>query len=118
LLAELKINVVIFEMLPKPPNDMSMCVLKSVAFPALNSLGSCTFQLSKNQIDTNHSLATITNNMMGSVQLLALISALCDNNICTTYIDDTPLYRDSSHLNLVGSRALAKYYLSQYSFSM
>ena len=48
------------------------------------------------------------------LQIIKPDSVVCNDHICITQKDGVPLYRDSNHLNDIGSRQLAKIYLREY----
>jgi len=112
-LTDLDINVVVFDMLPRPTTDMSRCEFKKVAFPQFNKTRICEFELSENQKLSSDALDEMISSLDNDVELLSLKSLLCQGGFCKSDLDGIPIYRDSNHLNSVGSKTLAKYFLNQ-----
>jgi hypothetical protein len=113
ILIDLDINVVVFDMLPRPKTDMSRCEFKKVAFPRFNNARVCEFKLSKNQQITSDALYEMISSINEKVELLSVKNILCSNGFCKSDLGGIPIYRDSNHLNSVGSKTLAKYFLNQ-----
>ena len=107
------IQVVLLETVPRPVADRSSCFLKNKMFPTYNSLDICEFKARADRLTSEASLYSSLANHFGSdLDFISIIDLFCRGGRCYSYLDDTPLYRDSNHLNLEGSRLLGKKYMS------
>jgi peptidoglycan/LPS O-acetylase OafA/YrhL len=103
------IDVFIFKMIPRMPKDLSLCYLKVNVFPQINDIDDCAFEIQGEFLEDLSSVYSELGNYFGDkVHFISVSELFCKDLLCNSYIDETPLYRDTNHLNLDGSRALGK----------
>jgi len=108
ILQSQNIKVIVFEMLPRMVADKSNCSLKQQQFPSVNSLGSCLFDNTYKTLELRQFYFNIREHVKNKVEFIDVSEFFCEDNVCQTWLDTTPLYRDSNHLNLVSSHLLGK----------
>ena len=115
LIAELQendIKVVFFEMLPRAYKGISSCSLKSEMYPFFNSLDNCHFDNSNFYYGEQQQIYQRLKQEFGaSLEMISLDELICTNGMCKSYVGNLPLYRDSNHLNMYGSKLLGQMYL-------
>jgi len=76
-------------------------------FPEFSSLSECQFKVSDDIISNELSLYLSLKEYFGSeLDFISVDEFFCDNGNCSSYLGDTPLYRDLNHLTLEGSKLL------------
>ena len=110
-LLENNIEVVLFKMVPKMPEDNSSCYLKYLMFPNFNSLESCQFnEKGLYEVELNNIYLTLNNRFKDKLSFISVSEYFCQNGFCDSYMEKFPLYRDTNHLNLKGSELLGLQY--------
>jgi peptidoglycan/LPS O-acetylase OafA/YrhL len=107
------IKVVLLETVPRTSKNLSSCLLKSKMFPEFTSLSECQFKVSDDIISNELNLYLSLTEQFGSeLDFISVSDFFCQNGICTSYLEGTPLYRDSNHLTLEGSKLLGQKYIA------
>jgi len=108
LLQKQNIKVILFEMLPRMSQNNSQCFLKQQIFPNFNNIESCLFSNSFKKAELNAFYSNVALQAEDKIQFVDVSQLFCNGDICQTWLDDTPLYRDSNHLNLRSSQLIGK----------
>jgi hypothetical protein len=102
------VKVIIFEMLPRMAQNNSQCFLKQQIFPKYHEKDSCLFENNFLKLELDKFYLNIAQQTNKEVYFINVSGLFCKNRVCQTWLDETPLYRDSNHLNLDGSHLIGK----------
>lgn len=105
-------EITVLSTLARMSKDESDCLLKKSAFELVNAERSCSFELSRAQIELTENLRSITKRFE-TVRWLDINQLVCSDNQCVTHWQNVPLYRDSNHLNQEGSALLGRLAVSR-----
>lgn len=108
---ENNIEVIFFEMLPRKPKSLNSCYLKYNLYPYFNPREQCGFSSLDFFYEEQVSIYQELSYRFGPrLKVISMMDLICENDQCIPYLNETPLYRDNNHLNLIGSRLLWKEY--------
>lgn len=113
-LGELGIQINILKMIPRMKLDNSGCYFKHELYSANTTIESCEFSNVAPQEVLNEVYLLIAKRSSYRVNFVDISDFICKNGECRSHLNQVPLYRDSNHLNVVGSRELAKAYLKKH----
>jgi hypothetical protein len=114
LLYKNNINVMFFEMLPRKPSHLGACFFKHNSYSKFNSLNKCKLSPLNFYYDEQVLIYKVLKSRFDSkLTMISMVDLMCENSQCKSYLDNMPLYRDNTHLNIEGSRLLGKKYMEQ-----
>ncbi|WP_391088844.1 SGNH hydrolase domain-containing protein [Vibrio sp. NH-UV-68] len=108
------ITPVLFEQAPSYTFKPSNCLVKKKTYQWMKD-ESCDLPLNemeKRQSISNRIIDDIAKKYP-QVQVIPIVSMLCDDLGCKSQLGSTPLYLDNNHLNYEGARELAKLWLAE-----
>ncbi|MEZ8109538.1 acyltransferase family protein [Vibrio splendidus] len=103
-------KIVIIYGIPELAKDLSKCEILN-SFTGIN--GTCYIDKDKHleRIKAVDLELTKLKSRMSNVVLINISDYTCNDRVCNTIIESTPLYRDDDHLNYFGSKLLGQKYL-------
>jgi len=105
LFLDQEIHVHVIDQTPSYGFDIPACVNASLNM-AKDPFSTCSISLSEH-IEDNQSVQTMLHSVMGersNVGFIATQDLLCDDKNCYGYYNGAPLYFDSHHLSIIGSK--------------
>nr|AAL77346.1 putative O-acetyltransferase WavN [Vibrio cholerae] len=111
-LVEAGIKPILFEQVPDYDFNPSNCLVKKATYGWMKD-ASCDLPLSvmlERQEMTNTIIDEIAKKYP-QVEVIPILSIICDEVSCKSQLNSTPLYMDNDHLNYEGARVLAEYWL-------
>ncbi|HFG1578263.1 TPA: acyltransferase family protein [Vibrio cholerae] len=111
-LVEAGIKPILFEQVPDYDFNPSNCLVKKATYGWMQD-ASCDLPLSvmlERQEMTNTIIDEIAKKYP-KVEVIPILSIICDEVSCKSQLNSTPLYMDNNHLNYEGARVLAEYWL-------
>lgn len=113
-LVETGVRPVLFEQVPDYEFNPSNCLVKKATSEWMKDV-SCGLPLHA-MLDRQATANAIINeiaNKYPQVEIIPIISLVCDGIRCESKLNNTPLYGDNNHLNYEGARALAERWLNK-----
>lgn len=105
------IKVIIFKTVPRSDSDLSGCFLKATMYPNFNSIDKCQFVINqKNKTNEDLLYSKLDQQFGDDISFISVDKAFCKDDKCSSYLNETPLYRDTNHLNLEASKLLGNSY--------
>lgn len=111
LLQKSKKRVVLLGDIPRFPFEAEDCKYQTKALKNnfSCSIDAATYEVTQESV--NGSLVAISSNL--NIPFLRLDSIFCDTNICSMRKGDSVIYRDTNHLNIIGSQMLGQFIVNK-----
>jgi len=113
-LEQLGVQITILKMIPRMKLDNSGCYFKHELYAENTALDSCEFSDVAPQKLLDEVYSLMANSSNHKIKFIDVSDFICINGACSSHLNQVPLYRDSNHLNVIGSRELAKAYLKKH----
>ena len=102
-------RVIVLEGVPElPSSSYAECLLKNMDDCSIDA------SVAANRGETFQRLKSRLIKAYPQIEWVNPADAICDEGRCKTVLNDTPLYRDESHLNNVGAKALGRHYVERF----
>ncbi|MFT5758757.1 MAG: peptidoglycan/LPS O-acetylase OafA/YrhL [Alteromonadaceae bacterium] len=112
ILIDKGVKPIIIEMLPRQNVDLSTCYLKAKLKGDEPSPLDCQVDLLQDSFPLLvEKFTKFKKEYSGKILFISPENLFCEEFYCLNYAEGIPLYRDSNHLNLQGSRLLGQRYL-------
>jgi hypothetical protein len=98
-------KVILLGVVPRFPELDKECGMKSLKVPFINCFEKSVSQ--RSSVDTaNTKLKEIASN--SGIEYYDVTDVLCDDEKCSSYVGNRPVYFDAGHLSMVGSIEIGK----------
>ena len=91
---------------PRTGKDLGRCLRNVLLYGADEA--ACDFHLEQERSRTNLLVDNLLTEMSEFVPVVRLSEVICPQGVCDTLVEGVPIYRDSGHLSVRGSRWLGR----------